>query len=85
MSDGYSINMRRDRRTGEDLAVIPTTYDQGRGRYYMAFTLVDGWVELTPQYVVTRTRTVEDYSEDLKRAVDRNLGYILNLVGRVEG
>lgn len=85
MSDSYSINMRQDVRNGEHLAVIPTSYDRGRGRYYMAYTLADGWVELTPTYVTTMTRTVSEFPADLKRAVDRNLGYILNLASRLCG
>lgn len=81
---GYEVNMRQDRRTGEHLAVIPSAYDQGRGRYYMALTY-DGWVELSPAYVTRGTRTVEDYPEPLKRALDRQLGYILNVVPRLRG
>lgn len=84
MSDGYSVNMRRA-KTGEYLAVIPDAYDSGRGRYYMAFTLLDGWVELSPEYVTRHTRTVTDYPLALKKAVDRNLGYLLNTVGRLAG
>lgn len=82
---GYEINMRQDRRTGEHLAVIPSAYDQGKGRYYMAYTLADGWVELAPQYVTRHTATAKTYPEDLKRAVDRNLGYILIAVPRLRG
>lgn len=83
--DGYSVNMRRDTRTGEDLAVMPTAYDNGRGRYYMAYTLLDSWVELSPEYVTRHTKTVDDYSLTLKKAVDRNLGYLLNVATRLQG
>lgn len=83
--DGYSVNMRQDRKTGEYLAFIPSTYDQGRGRYYMAYTLADGWVEVTPEYATRETRTVKEYPENLKRAVDSNLGYLLNVVPRLFG
>lgn len=83
--NGYDINMRRDTRTGEYLAFIPAAYDNGRGRYYMAYTLMDGWVELSPEYATKRTRTVSDYPAELKRAVDRNLGYMLNLAPRLVG
>lgn len=80
---GYEINMRRDKRTGEHLAFIPSSYNNGRGRYYMAYTLADGWVELSPEYATRNTRTVSDYDENLKRAVDSNLGYILNIYPRL--
>lgn len=84
-TEGYEVNMRQDRRTGEYLAFIPSTYDQGRGRYYMAYTLLDGWVELSPEYATRRTCTVSDYPDNLKRAVDRQLGYILITVARLRG
>lgn len=83
--DGYSVNMRQDRKTGEYLAFVPSTYDQGRGRYYMAYTLADGWVEVTPEYATRSTRTVREYPENLKRAVDSNLGHLLNVVPRLFG
>lgn len=83
MAEGYEINMRQVHRTGEYLAVIPSSYDQGRGRYYLAFSLSDGWVELSPEFVVRHTCTVVDFPDALKRAVDRNLGYILEAVPRL--
>ena len=83
--DGYSVNMRRDTRTGECLAVMPSSYDGRNGRYYMAYTLADGWLELTPECLTRNTRTVSAYPTDLKRAVDRNLGYILDIAPRLYG
>lgn len=85
MSNGYQINMRRDRKTGEYLAFIPSAYDQGRGRYYMAYTLADGWVEVSPAYATKRTRPVSEFPEALKRSVDSALGYILILYPRLVG
>lgn len=83
-SRGYSVNMRQDKRTKEQLAVMATAYRDRHGdRYYMAYTLLDGWVELSPEYVTRNTRTITDYSDDLKRAVDRNLGYLLLVRSRL--
>lgn len=84
-NDGYSVNMRQDKRTGEYLAVIPNAYQNGRGRYYMANTQLDGWVELSPEYVTRNTRTVTEYPAPLKRRTDTALGYILNIAPRVYG
>lgn len=83
--NGYEINMRQDKRTGEYLAFIPSSYDQGRGRYYMAYTLADGWVEVAPEYATRATRPVVDFPQNLKRAVDSSMGYILNLYPRLVG
>lgn len=77
------VNMRQDRVTGEYLAVVPSAYDQGRGRHYLALTATDGWVELSPEYVTRRTRTVSEYPEELKRAVDRLSGHTLRVVPRL--
>ena len=82
---GYEVNMRRDTRTGENLAVIPNTYNQGCGRYYMALTETGDWVRLSPAYVTGNTKTVTDYPETLKRAIDRQQGYLLITVPRVYG
>lgn len=83
---GYEINMRLDRRTGEHFAVIPSSYGDRRGRYYMAIGESDGcWVELTPEYLTRCTVTVTTYPEWLKRNVDRNLGYMLNTVSKLRG
>lgn len=80
---GYSVTMRQDKHTGEYLAFIPKAYDTGRGRYYMAYTLVDGWVELTPAYATRNTRNVSEYPVTLKRATDSALGYIVGLAPRL--
>lgn len=85
MANGYDINIRQDSRTGEYLAFVPSSYDQGRGRYYMAYTLTDGWVEVSPEYATRGTRTVSEFPAALKRAVDSNLGRILNLAPRLYG
>jgi hypothetical protein len=86
MTTGYDVNMRKTKMTGEVIAVIPAAYRNRQGeRYYMAYTLLDGWVELSPEYVTRQTKTTNLYSDDLKRAVDRNLGYVLNIVHRVYG
>lgn len=84
--NGYDVNMRQDKRNGEHLAFMPDTYTNHHGdRYYMAYTMADGWVELDPGYAVKCTRTVTDFPAELKRATDRNLGYILNLTHRLRG
>lgn len=76
--------MRRDKRTGEHLALIPTAYhDRHGGAYYMALTMMDGWVELSPKYATRCTVTVTDYPADLKRAVDASMGYTMNLATRL--
>lgn len=80
---GYSVTMRQDRKTGEYLAFTPTAYDNGRGRYYMALTLTDGWVEVTPEYAVKVTRNVTEYPESLKRAFDTSMGYIMHVAPRL--
>lgn len=81
---GYDVNMRRDNKTGEYLAFMPRAYVNRHGeRYYMAYTLIDGWVELSPAYATSRTHTVIDYPAELKRAVDRNLGYLLIIAPRL--
>jgi hypothetical protein len=85
MSNGYDVNMRQDKRTGEYLAFMPDSYDMGRGRYYMAYTLSDAWVEVSPEYATRACRTVSEFPGDLKRAVDSNLGYLLNLTPRLRG
>ena len=77
--------MRRDRRTGEYLAFMPAAYTGRHGRYYMAYTLADGWVELSPAYATRCTQTVTDYPENLKRATERNLGYLAATVSRLRG
>lgn len=83
---GYSLTMRQDRATGEYLAFIPAAYRNSHGeRYYMAFTLADGWVEVTPEYATARTRTVAEYPEGLKRSADSNMGYIMNIAPRLVG
>lgn len=81
---GYSVTMRKDKRTGEHLAVISAAYtNQGR-RYYMAIGESDGcWTELTPEYVTRRTMTVSEYPEWLKRRIDQSLGYIMNVAPRL--
>lgn len=85
MANGYSINIRQDRKTGEFLAFIPRSYDMGRGRYYMAYTLADSWVEVSPGYATRSTRAVSEFPAALKRAVESNLGYLLNLAPRLQG
>ena len=86
MSDGYSVNMRVDKRTGEHLAVIPASYAGRDDRYYMALCESDGcWAELSPEYLTRNTRTVKDFPDWLKRSIDRSLGYSLNVVGRLYG
>jgi len=82
---GYSVTMRQDTRTGEYLAFVSKAYADRRGPYYLAFTYADGWVEVTPAYATRHTRTVTDYPEDFKRAVDRNSGYILHVAPRLYG
>lgn len=87
MANGYEVNMRRDKRTGEHLAVIPGAYRSRHGeRYYMAICESGGcWAELSPEYLTRNTVTTSEYPEWLKRAIDRNLGYVLNLVDRLAG
>lgn len=81
---GYSVTMRQDRKTGEYLAFVPTAYTNHHGeRYYMALTLMDGWVELTPEYAVNGTRNVTEYPEALKRYMDHQSGYILHVAPRL--
>lgn len=81
---GYSVTMRQDRKTGEFLAFVPTAYTSHRGeRYYMALTLMDGWVEVTPQYATRVTRNVTEYPEALKRAYDSSMGYIMHIAPRL--
>lgn len=84
---GYEVNMRRDKRTGEYLAVIPTAYrNRFDERYYMALGESDGWwTELSPTYVTRNTAPVREYPEWLKRAVDKQVGYVLQVVPRVRG
>jgi hypothetical protein len=82
---GYEINIRQDKKSGEYLAFIPSSYDMGRGRFYMAFTLADGWVEVSPEYATRGTRPVSTFPQNLKRAVDSNMGYILILYPRLVG
>lgn len=83
---GYEVNMRQDRRTGECLAFIPHAYKNHAGvRYYMALTLLDGWCEVTPQYATRNTRTTTKYPSDLKRAIDRQQGYLLNVIPKLLG
>lgn len=84
---GYEINMRCDKRTGEYLAVIPSAYrNRHDERYYMALGESDGWwTELTPEYVTRSTVSVTEYPEWLKRAMDKQLGYVLDVVSRVRG
>lgn len=79
--------MRRDKRSGEHLAMIPSAYVNRHGeRYYMAIGESDGcWCELTPEYVTRHTVTVTDYPEWLKRRIDSSLGYILATVPRLRG
>lgn len=81
----HTINIRQDRSTGEYLAFIPGSYDAGRGRYYMAYTLLDGWAEVTPEYAVKRTRTAKVFPEALRRATEANLGYLLSISSRLRG
>ena len=81
---GYSVTMRQDKRTKEFLAFMPSAYMTNTGeRYYMALTLSDGWVELSPKYATQSTVTVTEFPENLKRAVDRQLGYILHTAPRL--
>ena len=83
---GYSVTIRRDRRTGELLAFIPRAYRDRHGeRYYLAITLTNGWVELTPDYATSCTRTVTDYPESFKRFVDRDMGYRMHVAPRLYG
>ena len=85
-TNGYDVNMRQDKRNGEHLAFMPDTYTSHHGdRYYMAYTLADGWVEIDPGYAVKCTRTAADFPAELKRATERNLGYLLNLTHRLKG
>ena len=87
MNNGYSVNLRQDKRTGEYLAVVPTAYVSIRGdRYYMAICSEDGdFAELTPGYVTRYTRTVKTYPATFKRYVDVRFGYIMNLAPRLYG
>lgn len=85
MNNGYSINMRQDCKTGEFLAFVPHSYDMGRGRYYMAYTLGYGWIKVSPEYATRCTRTAAEFPDALKRAVDSNLGYLLNPAPRLYG
>jgi hypothetical protein len=84
---GYEVCMRQDTRkgNGEYFAVIPHAYTGRNGeRYYMALGSSDvAWVELSPSYLTRCTRTTEEYPEWLKRAIDRQMGYILNTVPRL--
>lgn len=82
---GYSVTMRQDKRTGEYLAFIPSAYRNAHGeRYYMAYTLTDGWVELSPEYATRMTRNVGDtYPERLRDCVNREMGYVLHLAPRL--
>ena len=84
---GYEVCMRQDTRkgNGEYFAVIPHAYENSRGdRYYMAIAGSDGaWTELSPEYLTRCTRTVSEYPEWLKRAVDSAQGYILHTVQRL--
>lgn len=85
-SNGYDVNMRQDKRNGEHLAFMPDTYTNQHGdRYYMAYTLADGWVEIDPGYAVKCTRTATDFPAELKRATERNLCYSLHLTQRLRG
>ena len=84
LARAYSVTMRQDKRTGEYLAFVPTAYRNRHGdAYYMALTLMDGWVELTPAYATRCTVTVTDYPTDLKRAFDASMGYTMNLAARL--
>lgn len=84
---GYEVCMRQDTRkgNGEYFAVIPHAYTNSKGeRYYMAIGSSDGaWCELTPEYVTKCTKTVAEYPEWLKRSIDGQQGYILNVVSRL--
>lgn len=85
-NNGYSVNMRQDKRTGEHLAVVPTSYGPKDARYYMALCESDGcWAELSPEYLTKATRTVTTFPGWLKRNMDGQLGYILNLAPRIYG
>ena len=77
--------MRQDKRTGEYLAFTPTTYDQGRGRYYMAYTVTDGWVEIDPEYATKCTKNVTTYPDRLYDGICRETGYLLNVAPRLYG
>lgn len=83
---GYEVCMRQDTRkgNGEYFAVIPHAYEGSKGRYYLAIGSSDGcWTELSPEYVTRCTRTVSEYPEWLKHAIDRAQGYILVTVQRL--
>ena len=85
-TQGYEVNMRQDKRTGEHLAVIPSTYRHGAERYYMAVCESDGWwAELSPAYLTQATRTVTEFPEWLKRSIDAQIGYLLILAPRLRG
>lgn len=85
-ADGYSVNMRQDKRNGEHLAFMPATCPNRHGdRYYMAYTLAGGWVEIDPGYAVKCTRTATDFPAELKRATEVSLGYSLRLTHRLRG
>lgn len=84
---GYSVTMRRDKRTGEYLAVISKAYrNRHDERYYMAIGESDGcWTELSPAYLTRATENVTDYPDWLKRRIDQAQGYILHVAGRLYG
>jgi hypothetical protein len=84
LARAYSVTMRQDKRTGEYLAFVPTAYRNRHGdAYYMALTMADGWVELSPKYATRYTVTVTDYPAELKRAFDASIGYTMNLAARL--
>lgn len=81
----YEINMRQDKRTGDFLAVYPESETGLNGRYYTAYTLLDGHVEVSPEYLTQCTKTVSEWPPELKHTIDSINGRILITVDRLKG
>ena len=83
---GYDIAIRRTKRNTEFIAVYPNAYVNRHGeRYYMGFTLTDGHVELTTEFVTRMTERADVFPRALKDAINRVTGYNLNIVKRLRG
>lgn len=82
----YSINIRQDKRTGEFIAVYPDVLENRHGeRYYEAYALIGEHFEASPEYITKCTKTVTEYPQELKRAIDSRNGRILITVPRLNG